>query len=71
MLDRKVGLTEAVAISATAVAMNPRAMAVWAALVVLFTGAGLATWYIGLCLTLPLIAHATWHVYRAVIRPTD
>lgn len=69
MLDRKVGLAEAVATSATAVVLNPRPMAVWAALVVLFTGAGLATWYIGLCVTLPLIGHATWHAYRAVIRP--
>ena len=70
MLDRREGLMEALATSATAVALNARAMAVWAALVVLFTAAGLASWYIGLCVTLPLIGHATWHAYRAVIRPT-
>lgn len=69
MLDRKIGLSEAVATSAAAVALNPRAMAVWAGLVALFIGVGLATWYIGLCVTLPLIGHATWHGYRAVIRP--
>ena len=69
MLDRKIGLTEAVATSAAAVARNPRAMAVWGGLVVLFVGAGLATWYIGLCITLPLIGHATWHAYRAVLPP--
>jgi uncharacterized membrane protein len=69
MLDRRVGLVEALATSATAVALNARAMAVWAALIVLFTAAGLASWYLGLCVTLPLIGHATWHAYRAVIRP--
>lgn len=69
MLDRRVGLAEALATSATAVVLNARAMAVWAALIVLFTAAGLASWYIGLCVTLPLIGHATWHAYRAVIRP--
>ena len=69
MLDRKVGLLEAMATSAAAVALNKRAMAVWAALIVLFTGVGLATWYIGLCVTLPLVGHATWHAYRAVLRP--
>jgi uncharacterized membrane protein len=69
MLDRKVGLIEAVGTSAAAVARNPWTMTVWAALVVLFTGVGLATWYVGLCVTLPLIGHATWHAYRAVIRP--
>ena len=69
MLDRPVGLAEALATSATAVAVNARPMAVWAALIVLFTVAGLACWYIGLCVTLPLIGHASWHAYRAVLRP--
>jgi uncharacterized membrane protein len=31
--------------------------------------AGLASWYIGLCVSMPVIGHATWHAYRAVIRP--
>ena len=69
MLERNMGLSEAVATSATAVLRNPQAMAIWAGLVVLFTGAGLATWYIGLCVTMPLIGHATWHAYRAVLPP--
>jgi uncharacterized membrane protein len=69
MLDRRVGLLEAVVTSLVAVVLNARAMAVWAGLVVLFTGAGLAAWYVGLCITLPLIGHATWHAYRDVIRP--
>ncbi len=68
LLDRKVGILEAVATSAVAVVLNAKAMAVWAALVVLFTAAGLAAGYVGLAVTLPLIGHATWHAYRAVIR---
>ena len=68
LLDRKVGVLEAVVTSAVAVVLNPRAMAVWAGLVMLFTAAGLAAGYIGLAVTLPLIGHATWHAYRAVIR---
>lgn len=71
ILDRRIGLAEAVAISATAVVLNARTMAVWAGLIVVFTAAGLACWYLGLCITLPLIGHATWHAYRAVIRPAD
>ena len=70
LLDRKIGLIEAVGTSVAAVAQNPKAMLVWAALVVLFTGVGLASWYIGLCVTLPLIGHATWHAYRAVVQPS-
>jgi uncharacterized membrane protein len=71
MLDRKVGLLEALATSAVAVVLNARAMMVWASLIVLFTAVGLASWYIGLCVTLPLIGHAAWHAYRGVIRPLD
>ena len=43
-------------------------MAMWAALIVLFTAAGLVTAYIGLAVTLPLIGHASWHAYRAIVR---
>jgi uncharacterized membrane protein len=69
LLDRKVGIFQALVMSAVAVVMNARTMAVWAGLVVLFTAAGLACAYVGLVVTLPLIGHATWHAYRAVIRP--
>ncbi len=68
LLDRKVGLIEALVTSAVAVLLNARTMAVWAGLIVLFTAAGLACAYIGLVVSLPLIGHATWHAYRAVIR---
>lgn len=68
LLDRKVGIIEALVTSAVAVVLNARAMAVWAGLIVLFTAAGLAAGFVGLAVTLPLIGHATWHAYRAVIR---
>lgn len=68
MLDRKVGLVEALVTSVIAVVLNARAMAVWAALLVLFAGAGLLAGYVGLAVTLPLLGHATWHAYRATIR---
>ena len=68
LLDRNVGMLQAVMTSAVAVVLNAKTMAVWAGLVVLFTGAGLAAGYVGLAVTLPLIGHATWHAYRAVIR---
>jgi uncharacterized membrane protein len=69
LLDRPVGMVEAVATSWTAVAMNLPAMAVWAALLVALTAAGMAAGFVGLAVTLPLAGHATWHAYRAVIRP--
>jgi uncharacterized membrane protein len=68
LLDRKVGIVEALVTSAVAVVLNARTMAVWAGLVVVATAAGLAFAYVGLAVTLPLIGHATWHAYRAVVR---
>lgn len=68
LLDRKCGLVEALVTSVIAVVLNARTMVVWAALVVLFAGAGLLLGYVGLAVTLPLVGHATWHAYRATIR---
>ncbi|MEX2008761.1 MAG: DUF2189 domain-containing protein [Dongiaceae bacterium] len=67
LLDRDVGVVTAIAASATAVWRNRRVMIGWAALIVLFTAAGMATFYVGLALTLPLIGHATWHAYRDLV----
>lgn len=68
LLDRKVGIIEAIVTSAVAVVLNARSMIIWAGLIVLFTAAGLVAGYVGLAVTLPLIGHASWHAYRAVIR---
>jgi uncharacterized membrane protein len=39
----------------------------WAVLIVIFTGIGLITFYLGLAIALPLIGHATWHAYRDLV----
>ena len=67
LLDRDVGALTAMATSAVAVAANWRVMVGWAALIVLFTAAGLATCYLGLIVTWPLIGHASWHAYRDLV----
>ncbi len=47
-------------------------MMVWAGIIVVFTIAGFAFAYVGLIVTLPLIGHASWHAYRALVRsPVD
>lgn len=67
LLDRDIGVVSAMATSVTAVLLNWRAMALWAALIVLFTALGLATCFIGLAIALPLVGLATWHAYRDLI----
>jgi uncharacterized membrane protein len=70
LLDREVSVTTAIATSVAAVRTNPRPLLLWALLIVLFTAAGLLT-VVGLVLTLPLIAHATWHAYRDLVASTQ
>lgn len=67
LLDRDVGTAAAIATSVQATVKNWRVMVGWAALIVLFTAAGLVTLCLGLAVTMPLIGHASWHAYRDLV----
>ncbi|MZR31574.1 DUF2189 domain-containing protein [Sneathiella litorea] len=67
MMDRNTILLPSIIASAYAVAHNRNAMILWAAIIVILTGVGLATAGIGLIVTLPLVGHATWHAYKQVM----
>jgi uncharacterized membrane protein len=69
LLDRNVNMMLAIATSFEAVRQNPAPMFVWGCLIMLFTAAGLASFFLGLIVTLPLIGHATWHAYRDLTEP--
>ena len=72
LLDRPhAHVVTAIATSFKAVLDNPATMAFWAALIVLFIGGGLVTFFVGLVVTLPLIGHATWHAYRDLVTYGD
>lgn len=67
MLEKDCDTITAMLTSAKAVRINPTAMLLWAFIIVAFTLAGLVTAYIGLIFTMPLIGHASWHAYRALV----
>jgi uncharacterized membrane protein len=67
MLDRHVGLVTAVATSCRAVAVNPTPMALWGLIVAAGLVFGSAPLLFGLAVVIPVLGHATWHLYRAVI----
>ena len=67
LVDRDIAWLEAVTISVQAVMENSRAMALWAGLIVLFTGLALVPFFLGLVVVLPLVGHATWHAYRDLV----
>lgn len=46
---------------------NFRVMLFWAGAIVILVGAGVATWYVGLVFTAPLVGHASWHAYRDTV----
>lgn len=69
LLEREVNVFTAIVTSVSAVRINWRPMALWAALIVVFTAVGMATFFIGLAVAMPLIGHATWHAYRDVVLP--
>jgi uncharacterized membrane protein len=68
LLDRDVSVFTAIATSWTAVTTNWKPMALWAVLIVFFTGIGLVTFYLALAITVPLLAFASWHAYRDLVR---
>lgn len=69
LVDRDVGLSVAVATSLKAVATNPWPMAVWAAIIAGALLAGSLPVLVGLALVLPVLGHASWHLYRLVVEP--
>jgi uncharacterized membrane protein len=69
MLDRHAGAGDAMVTSLRAVARNPIPMAAWGLIVAVLLVAGSLPFFIGLAIVIPLLGHATWHLYRAVIEP--
>jgi len=67
MLERDTDGIVAVLTSLRAFGANVPAMMVWGAIIVVLTSAGFALFFAGLVVTVPLIGHATWHAYRALV----
>lgn len=70
LMDRPVNVMTAMRTSMAAVRKNWAAMTLWAALIVMFVGVGILTYYVGLLVAMPLVGHATWHAYRDLV-PRD
>lgn len=67
LIDRQVDGFTAIRYSIKSVLGNMAAMMLWAGLIVFIVGIGIATFYLGLVLALPLIGHASWHAYRDLV----
>ncbi len=67
LLDRRVSVMPAVLTSWRVVLANPGPMAVWATLIMLLVLLGFATGLLGLVVLVPLLGHASWHAYVALV----
>ncbi len=69
LIDRAPGLPMAVATSLHVARKNPLTVAAWGLTVALLLALGALPFFLGLVLVLPLLGHATWHLYRRAVEP--
>jgi uncharacterized membrane protein len=67
LLDRPVGAPAAVLTSLRAVLRNPLTMALWGLIVAVALVLGSLPFFAGLAVAMPVLGHATWHLYRKVV----
>lgn len=67
LIDRDVPVRVAILTSVAAAGANPAAAVLWAGLVMALTLLAMAS-VAGLLLLVPVLGHATWHAYRALVQ---
>lgn len=67
MVDRDATLSAAIGTSLNAVRANPGPMALWGAIVAVGLVLGSIPVLLGLIVVLPVLGHATWHLYRKLV----
>jgi len=68
LLDLDVGVFRALKTSVKAVIVNPIVIAAWGLIVVIALVLGSLPAFAGLCVVLPVLGHATWHLYRKIVK---
>jgi uncharacterized membrane protein len=67
LLDQDVGLGAAISTSVRTVIVNPGPMTVWGLIVAGGLVIGSIPLFLGLIIVMPVLGHATWHLYRKVV----
>ncbi len=67
LVDRDVGAVAAVETSIRAVATNPVPMIIWGLIVSALLVIGALPLFAGLAVVMPILGHATWHLYRKTV----
>jgi len=69
LLDREVDFVTAMVTSVRAVVTSPLPMIGWAAVIVMLLIVSVMPYFLGLLVTVPVLGHATWHLYRRIVAP--
>ncbi|WBU59451.1 DUF2189 domain-containing protein [Paracoccus albus] len=64
LMDREVDFITAIITSVRSVALNPAVLLCWAALIAVTLFLGILPLFLGLFVALPVLGHASWHMYR-------
>lgn len=67
LIDRDTGVPVAVATSIKVTRKNPRVVLTWGFIVAAGLFLGSIPFFVGLIVVLPILGHATWHLYRRAI----
>lgn len=67
LLDRDVGAVAAIDASIRATLINPIPVAVWGLIVAALLVVGTIPIFAGLAVIMPILGHATWHLYRKLV----
>jgi uncharacterized membrane protein len=70
LLDRDVGAAIAIQTSIRATLRNPVTIAAWGLIVAVLLILGSLPFLVGLAIVVPVLGHATWHLYRKVVEPS-
>ena len=71
LIDRPVGVPVALATSLAVVRRNPGTTALWGLVVAVLLVLGTIPLFAGLIVVLPVLGHATWHLYRRAVSFPD
>lgn len=69
LIDRPVGVPIAIVTSLAVARHNPFATALWGLIVAVSLVLGMIPLFVGLVIVLPVLGHATWHLYRRAVAP--
>jgi uncharacterized membrane protein len=69
LVDREIDFVTGMIASFSVVLQNFWVMILWAALIGFLTVVAMAPLFLGLLVVLPILGHATWHLYRRVLEP--